>query len=159
MITLNINPSDLEIIAREKERHPHFHVRRKLMVLHLKNLNLSLDLIRKITNLSANTIRSYIKEYNTKGLNSLLIVNFNRPQSELKKYEEVIRSAFETNPPSSISEAKDKIEKLTGIQRSPSQIRVFLKSIGARPLKVGVIPGKAVTEEKKKSRQNFLIIN
>ena len=37
----------------------------------------------------------------------------------------------------------DRIEKLTGIKRSPTQIGKFLKSIGIRRHKVGMIPAKA----------------
>lgn len=159
MLSLDLKPSDLAIILEEKDNHPHALVRRKLLVLHLKNLDISTELISKIVNVSLNTVRSYIKEYNSKGLSSILTVHFNKPVSELNKYKQEIKKSFESEPPSTIAEAKNRIEQLTGIRRSPTQIRIFLKSIGARPLKVGVIPGKAVTEAKKKSKQNFLIKN
>lgn len=159
MIPFSIKPEDLEVIKKEKEYNSHPHIRKKLLVLYLKHVSLSLKLISDIAGVSANTIRSYIKEYRTKGLTSILTVRFYQPQSDLKKYEEEIKLDFKSNPPLSIVEASSRIEKLTGIKRSPSQIRVFLKSIGARPLKVGVIPGKAVTEKKKKSNLNFLIIS
>ena len=38
------------------------------------------------------------------------------------------------------------IELLTGIKRSPTQVRKFLKSMGMRYLKVGQIPSKADPE-------------
>ena len=151
MLSINIKTEDLEVIVREKETNSHPHIRKKLLVLHLKNLDLSTSLISQIVGVSANTVRSYIKEYNSQGLASILTVNFNRPQSELKKYESEIRKSFEISPPASIAEAKSRIKELTGLTRSVTQIRVFLKSIGARPLKVGVIPGKAVSEEKKRT--------
>lgn len=47
------------------------------------------------------------------------------------------------NPPASINQASSRIEELTGIKRSPTQVRVFLKKIGMKCRKVGVIPSKA----------------
>ncbi len=38
------------------------------------------------------------------------------------------------------------MELLTGIKRSPTQVRKFLKSMGMRCLKVGQIPSKADPE-------------
>ena len=48
-----------------------------------------------------------------------------------------------------------KIEELTGIKRSPSQIQAFLKRIGLRHLKVGFIPGKGATPEKLEEQETF----
>ena len=39
--------------------------------------------------------------------------------------------------------AEYRIEELTGIKRSPTQIRIFVKSIGMRLLKIDVVPSKA----------------
>jgi transposase len=40
-----------------------------------------------------------------------------------------------------------KIEELTGIKRSENRVREFLKSLGMRPRKVGMLPSKADPEE------------
>ena len=45
--------------------------------------------------------------------------------------------------PATIAEAVARIEELTGIKRSPTQVRVFLKKLGFRRLKVGCLPAKA----------------
>jgi transposase len=55
-----------------------------------------------------------------------------------------------------VAEAIMQIESLTGIRRSPTQIRVFLKSMGMRCLKVGSIPAKANTEAQEEYRQKKL---
>ena len=41
----------------------------------------------------------------------------------------------------------DKIEELTGIRRSENRVREFLKRIGMRRRKVGMIPAKADPDE------------
>jgi len=62
---------------------------------------------------------------------------------------------FTDHPPSSISEAAAKIKELTGIERKETQVRKFLKSMGFRCLQVGVVPAKAMTEEKKRTKGIF----
>jgi len=62
---------------------------------------------------------------------------------------------FTENPASSISEASEKIKELTGIERKETQVRKFLKSLDFRCLQVGVVPAKAMTEEKKTNKRNI----
>ena len=66
-----------------------------------------------------------------------------------------LEAYFREHPPTTIAEAIEKIEELTGIKRSPTQVRKFLKSMGMRCLKVGFIPVQAdpkVQEEYKKDK-------
>ena len=42
-----------------------------------------------------------------------------------------------------MAEAAARIADLTGLQRGPTQVRQFLKSLGMKPRKVGQIPAKA----------------
>ena len=59
-----------------------------------------------------------------------------------------MKEYFEKHPATSIGEASDAIEKITGIKRSPSQVREFMLRTGLRCLKVGYVPGKSVDPEK-----------
>jgi transposase len=67
-------------------------------------------------------------------------------ESELLAHRTTIEDYFRTNPPATIKEAAAKIYELTGIQRSESSIRAFLKRIGIQRRKVGHIPAKADVE-------------
>ena len=93
--------------------------------------------------------------YNEGGVEELRALKFNRPQSQLVAHKDSLERYFTDNPPSSISEASAKIKELTGIERKETQVRKFLKSIGFRCLQVGVVPAKALTEEKKTSKRNI----
>jgi hypothetical protein len=55
-----------------------------------------------------------------------------RPESELVQHATSLEDYFRQNPPASIKEAQSEIESLTGIRRSETQVREFLKknSIG-----------------------------
>ena len=83
-------------------------------------------------------------------------IKFNRPKSELTEHQGTIEAYFESNPPATINEAVKRIEELTGIKRSPTQVRKFLKSIGMRCLKVGTIPSKADVEAQDSYREKEL---
>jgi hypothetical protein len=62
---------------------------------------------------------------------------------------------FEENPPASIGEAVAKIEELAGIKRSKTQARKFLKDSKFRFQRVGTVPAKALSEEKKRAAGIF----
>lgn len=111
--------------------------------LWLKSQGLAHREIAKLTGISPNTLRSYLKDYLEGGIEKLKELDFYRPKSELVEHKETIEDYFRSSPPASIKEAIAKIEDLTGIKRSPTQVRLFLKSLGMRCLKVGVIPAKA----------------
>ena len=59
-----------------------------------------------------------------------------------------MKEYFEKDPATSIAEASDAIEKITGIKGSPTQVTEFLLRRGLRCLKVGYVPGKSVDPEK-----------
>ena len=99
----------------------------------------------------------YLRPYRHGGLDSVKKVNFYRPKSELENHSESIEQHFRDNPVASLSEAAEKIEELTGICRSRTQVSVFLRKLGMRYRKVGSVPGgadPAVQEEFKKNCSN-----
>ncbi|MBF0467203.1 MAG: helix-turn-helix domain-containing protein [Nitrospirae bacterium] len=112
-------------------------------VLWLKSQGFSHKDIARAADICENTMRSYFDEYIEGGIEKLKRLNFYKPQSEMEKYRESIEAYFKDNPPSSIKEAMGKIEELTGIKRSETQVRKFIKSIGMKRFKVDIIPSKA----------------
>ena len=54
-----------------------------------------------------------------------------------------------------MAEAQVTIEQLTGIRRSPTQIRAFLKRIGMQVRKVGAMPGRAHDPVKQQEQDTF----
>jgi transposase len=87
--------------------------------------------------------------YQAGGIEGLKALNFYRPKSELDKHREQLKAEFETCPAKSINEAVQRIKKLTGIRRSPTQVHKFLKGLGVKRLKVGHIPAKADSQKQK----------
>ena len=93
--------------------------------------------------------RRYLQMYQTGGVEGLKELNFYRPQSELVLHREQLKAEFEACPAKSINEAVQRIETLTGLRRSPTQVRKFLKGLGVKRLKVGHIPAKADPQKQK----------
>ena len=151
MIKITFSESEKEIIKHDRFHHPHPRVQLKMEVLHLKVLGLQLSLICLIAGVSPNTVRNYYKQFLKGGLGEIKKINFNKPQSELSNHRDSIEKHLEKYPPSTLSQAKSMIEEITGIKRSLSQIRKFLTGLGLKVRKVGSIPAKALTDEKKRT--------
>jgi len=155
MLQFPIKEEDKEIFARERYEHIHPRICQRMDALHLKSKGFSNNQICSILDICLNTLLGYFKMYIAGGVDELRKLKFNRPQSQLVAYKGSLEKYFTENPPSSISEAAAKIKELTGIERKETQVRKFLKSIGFRCLQVGVVPAKAMTEEKKTSKKNI----
>lgn len=146
MIKIEFTQLDKQELNYQRYHHPHPRVQIKMEALWLKSLGLSHKEIVRLTGISPNTLRQYLYDYLEGGIEKLKEINFNRPTSKLTKNKQKIEDYFRNNPPANINEAINKIEEITGIRRSPTQVRLFLKKIGMRCLKVGFVPGKADPE-------------
>jgi transposase len=156
MIRINFSNEEIEKLRRGRFEHVDKQVRFKMETLYLKSQQLPHDLICRIMCISKTTLVKYLDEYLNGGIENLHGKNIHSVQSELEKYKDEIEKEFRKNPPPTINEACDRIEKLTGIKRKTTQIRRFLKSIGMRILKVGMIPAKADPDEQKIFKQDKL---
>jgi transposase len=146
MISVIFSHEDIKQLCYERYHHPHPKVQQKMEVMLLKSHNLPHKTIASIAQVSETTVWRYIKDYTEGGIEKLKEINFYRPQSRLNEHKETIEKEFRENPAATIPEAMDRIEKLTGIKRSPTQIGKFLKSIGLERRKIGMIPAKADPE-------------
>jgi len=83
--------------------------------------------IRETLGASDVTLCKYYAALKNEDLESIFEQNYNRPQSVLEAYRDLIESEFEINPPSTRREAATVIERITGIKRGLTQIGKFLK--------------------------------
>lgn len=156
MINLEFSKEVKKQINYERYNHYHPRVKQKMEVLWLKCLGISHGMICAISDVSPNTMRAYFKEFQQGGLEKVKEVNFYKPESKLKPHSLEIEQSFRAHPPRTLNEASFMIERLTGIKRSLTQVRKFMLDLGMSIRKVGPIPGKAITEEKKTSKRNSL---
>lgn len=156
MLQIAFTEEEIKQLHHDRLHHPHTKVRQRCEVVYLKSLGFSHQEIGRIMRLSQPTVRRYLEMYQAGGLEKLKELNFYQPTSKLEAHRDEIRAEFEARPPRSINDAVKRIEELTDIRRSPTQVRVFLKSLGMKRLKVGQIPAKADPEKQKAFLENEL---
>ena len=156
MIRLEFSESDITALDYERYHHPHPHVQRKMEALYLKSQGLSHQDIRRLCRIkSKTTLVTYLREYEAGGIAALKQLNFKGSPSQLNEHIPSLSAYFEAHPPRTSAEAGAEIERLTGIKRSPTQIKAFLKRIGLKARKVGYVPGKAATPAKMAEQDQF----
>lgn len=146
MIAIDFTEEDVEAFDYERYHHPLPRVQRKMEALWLKSQGLPHHQITRLTGISPNTLRAYLRQYQTGGIDALKHLNYSPQESELMAHQTTIEDYFRANPPATIKEAIAKIYELTGIQRSGSRVREFFKKIGIEYRKVGHIPAEADVE-------------
>ncbi len=155
MLRLTFTEAEAKALKDERFHHPHPHVRRKMEVLWLKSQGLAHQDIAQLAGVSGKTLRSYLQQYVGGGVAGLKELHFRRPQSELVAHQETIAAHFLAHPPASINEAVDTIRRLTGLSRSPTQVRLFLREkCGLKRLKTGTLPAKADPEVQEAFKKN-----
>ena len=95
--------------------------------LWLKSHGLPHAQIAELVGVSENTVRDYFGLYAAGGVEKLKELNWYQPGSVLDEQITSLEAYFREHPPASVKEAQSKIEGLTGIQRSETQVREFLK--------------------------------
>ena len=78
-------------------------------------------------NITENTLRDYFQLYLEGGVERLKEVAIQGPESALQEHYASLAAYFRAHPPATSKEAQNKIEALTGIKRSETQGREFLK--------------------------------
>lgn len=146
MIKVEFAPEEIEALRHDRFHHPHPAVQLKMEVIYLRSREVTNEEIIRLCDISKATFHRYLNEYVEGGIEKLKEVNLQRRRSELADHRTTIEAYFREHPPATIAEACARIEELTGVARKPTQVRQFLKSIGMKPLKVGMIPAKADVE-------------
>lgn len=157
MIKIAFTSEAIKELEYELFHYPHPKVQHRILVLFLKSHNLSHRKICEICNITEKTLTNYFKIYLKGGINSLKELNYKGKVSKLNYHKDNLEKYFTENPIRSSKEAKKIIEEKTGLKRSLTQVRDFLKRIGLKYLKVGCVPGKAATEQKIAEQENYIL--
>lgn len=155
MIKINFAQEEIDVLNYERYHHPHPKVQKKMDVLYLKSQQLQHQKICSLCRITETTLTTYLKNYQEGGIDRLKELGYKGQPSKLREHDLTIEQYFKEHPPRTTAEAQAAIKKLTGIKRSPTQIRVFMKRIGLRCRKIGHIPGKATNPDKIKEQEEF----
>src|SRR5512135_3937462 len=150
---------DRRALAHDRYYHPDPRVQRKMEVLWLKSHDLPHDLLAAYADVSRRTVQRYLDEYLQGGLPRLRRCPWHQPQSVLVEHEDSLEEHFQKHPVRSAKQARAIIEQQTGIRRSLTQVRHFLKDrLGLRWRKTGAIPvpPKKTVEEHARDQATFV---
>jgi transposase len=143
MIPIDFTPEDIDALHHERFHHPHPRVQEKMEAVYLKSQGLLHKEICRLTRISENTLRSYLRQFQEGGIERLKRLDFAKPTSEMAEHREALEEYFRKNPPRSTGQAAADIERITGLRRGLTQVRKFLTGMGLKFRKLGMIPAKA----------------
>ena len=155
MIRIEFTPEAIDALEYERYHHPDPKVQRKMEVLYLKSQGLAHSDICRLTRICETTLTTYLHQYQEGGVERLKEQHYQGQANALLPHAASLAAHFQEHPPATSAEAQQVIAELTGIQRSPTQVRAFLKRLGLRYRKVGSVPGKAATPEKQAEQDTF----
>jgi len=150
MLLLNLSDAEIQELNYERFHYPSTIVQRRIHAVYIKAVTgLSNEIVGTLSGLHRHSVDQWIKVYVREGFSALFEVHYGTNESELEGYSTNILKSFTQHPPMNANEAGSRIEDLTGIRRSPTQIRAFMKRHGLRYIKTGHIPAKADTVKQK----------
>ena len=154
MITIEFSDKDRKALGYGRYQHPHAFVRQKMEVLWLKSRGFAHKDICRAADVSPSTLVNYLREYHEGGIEALKKLSFRSPRSDLEDHRDVLEAHFREHPPASAKQAMAVIEQLTGLKRSPERVRAFMKRIGMKCRKTGMIPAKANSDVQDDFKKN-----
>src|SRR5271157_6210006 len=137
---IHLTEDERRIVNEERASHPNLLVRNKMLTIWLLHCGVTRQKAAEIVGVSRATVQRYVDAYCKGGLDGLRHSSVQKAVSELATFREIIRASFEEAPVCTIAEACDRIEKLTGIRRSPTQVRKFVKGLGLKWQRIRAIP-------------------
>src|SRR3954453_12402326 len=141
MPTLLLSEEDLRAIAHDRYHYPDPRIQQKMEVLWLTSHGLTQHRVAAYAGVSRRTVQRYLNDYRQGGLDGLRRCRWHQPQSVLVDHQTSLEEHFQKHPPRSAKQAQAVIEQQTGIRRSLTQVRHFLKDrLGLGWRKVGAIP-------------------
>lgn len=153
---IHISEADAKAARYEFLNYPEPIVQKRMLCLRLKYRGYQNQEIADILEISRNTVGNYLALYASEGIEGLKTLNYRGPVSKLDRHQPKVEASFREQAPKSVKEARERIKKLTGVKRSLSRVRAFMKRMGMNPLATGQIPAKADPEKQKQFLEQTL---
>jgi len=147
------------VIARERYYHPNPRVQRRMEMLWLKCQGETHERIAELAGVGRRTVQRVLDSFETGRLDAVRSFHDGGRASGLQPHGELLEAEFRERPPRTVGEACDRIERLTGVRRSPSRVRQYLRNqLGMTWRKVAAVPvpPKKSVEEHAATQADFL---
>ena len=132
-------------------------INRRINAVYFWGLGLTQREVSRLAHVSPNTMRLYVRAFETDGLAVVPADDRHGRPSALAAHERTIRAEFSARPPATVAQAKATIAQITGVKLQDTRVRLYLRSLGMKQRRRTPIPGKADPgrqEEFKKSPWN-----
>ncbi len=139
-LRIQLTEQEQATVNTERDGHPEAHVRRKMLVLWLLHCRLTREKAAEVACLARASVQRYVAAFREGGLDGLRRWGVTGPVSDLAAHADAIKEEFTRQPARTAAEAAERIERLTGIRRQPSQTRLFLKGLGLKSQRVRAVP-------------------
>jgi transposase len=143
MLTIQLTDTELHTLNDERFHHPCPIVQKRCHALYLKGKGYRHTAIADILDIHPNSVTTYLKQYQKGGLDEVKRVNYGTNTSALHAHQTSLEETFHHHPPHSTNEALQRIEALTGIRRSPTRVKAWMKRVGLKYRKIAHLPAKA----------------
>jgi len=143
MLTVQLTTTELQTVNHERFHYPCPLVQKRYHTIYLKAKQYRHQEIADILDLHPNSVTNYLKMYQTGGFEQLKQVNYGTNSSQLTPHHRSLEEEFRQHPPHSTNEAIYRIERLTGIRRSPTRVKAWMKRMGLKYRKIAHLPAKA----------------
>ncbi len=155
MIQIDFTDTEMAALAHERYHHPSPLVQKRMEAVYLKSQGLAHQDIARLCRISRQTLVTILHLYQDGGIDRLKQFHFAGQPSALNQHQSTLEAHFRAHPPRTVAHAQAEIERLTGIRRSPTQIRAFLGRIGMQLRKVAAMPGRAHEPLKQHEQDTF----
>jgi transposase len=146
-------------IQRDRFHHADPAVQRRMEILWLKAHHEPHERIAELAGVSRVSVQRLLTQYQAGGLTAVRAFHWKARDSALTPHRLLLEEEFKARPPHTIGEACQRIEKLTGVRRRPTQVREFLRNtLELRWRKVAAVPvpPKLTLEEHAARQADFL---
>jgi len=155
MLTLHFTQDEQQQLHHQRFYHPDPRVQKKMEVVYFKSHQLPHHQIARLCQLSTRTVGRYLHQYQDGGIEALKQSNYTGKVSDLAQHQSSLGDYFDQHPPHTIKQAQALIEEQTGIRRSETQVRQFLRQLGFKRLRCAAVPGKALDPKKQQEQRQF----
>ncbi len=153
MITLKLSEKQLDDLYEEIFSNADPRARKKCLIVYLRAKGRPCHEIADFGRVDKDTATNAVKKYIEGGLAGLQKENYRKPESQLEPHNEGLRALFEKQPPHTVNHAIEMIFEATGVRLKHSACQTFLKKMSMKCRRCGLVPGKAMEDEKQRQAQ------
>lgn len=140
-LSFSVQAEDVARLAELRYDHPHPRIQQRCWVLWLVSQGIPLQQASRLAGVSRISGWRYGQVYQERGLEGLLAEQWEGPESSLTPHVATLEVSFAEQPPHTVAEAADRIERLTGVRRQRSQVHQFLRNtLGLSWQRTGAVP-------------------